>query len=112
MWICLNNVFISVVSKGEDKNKLCVRARRREHLAALFPKARIIEDGGTDYQYRAFIGREEVARVIGEALKNIDYDNFKSSVKDTTLHNGYSNVWGIMCDALEENNNEEPVAKR
>ncbi|HPT47830.1 MAG TPA: hypothetical protein PLM07_18280, partial [Candidatus Rifleibacterium sp.] len=102
MWICLNNAFISVVSKGEDASKLCVRARRREHLAVLFPGAKIIVHGGTDYQFRAYIARDEVARVIGEALKNINYDNFKDSVKDKPLHNGYSRFWCIMQDVIEE----------
>ena len=102
MWICLNNAFVSVVSKGDDAGKLCVRARRREHLVALFPGAEIIANGGTDYEFRAYIARDEVARVIGAALKNIDYKNFKNSVKDEPLHSGYSNVWAVMQDALEE----------
>jgi len=102
MWICLNNAFVSVVSKGDDAGKLCVRARRREHLTVLFPGAEIIANGGTDYEFRAYIARDEVARVIGAALKNIDYKNFKNSVKDNALHNGYNRVWGVMKDALKE----------
>lgn len=98
MWICLNNAFLSIVSKGGDKSKLCVRARRREHITNVFPDAQVIESTNTDYAFRAFIKRDEVARVIAGRLENIDYDNFKNSTAkvDHDLAHAYGQVWGAM----------------
>lgn len=102
MWICLNDAFISVVSKGEDKSQLCVRARRRSHLQVLFPDAEIIEGAGTDYAYRIFVDRKEVARVIGRRLADISYDNFKDSVGNYDLKRAYGKVWMIMSELQDD----------
>lgn len=36
MWICLNDAFVSAVQDRNNPNRLCVRARKREHLERLF----------------------------------------------------------------------------
>lgn len=103
MWICLNNAFLSIVSKGDDDNKLCVRARKRSHIAEIFPEvsSEIIESKDADYRFRVFIDRETVAKVIAVELKNISYDNFKNSVADKKLARAYGNIWAIMYDLQE-----------
>ncbi|WP_168794464.1 hypothetical protein [Paraburkholderia aromaticivorans] len=56
---------------------------------------------GRDYQFRAFIRRDLVSAVIAQALMEIDYGNFKNSVKDHYLHDAYAEVWGVMAGLQE-----------
>ncbi len=94
MWICLNDAFISIVTDEKDPTQLKVRARRRDHLKRLFPRARIHVDDKADYRFRIFTSREEVAGVIAAHVLDIHYPNFKSSVKDRQLHDMYALWWG------------------
>ena len=96
MWICTNNSFLSVVDKATNPDCLLVRARRKEHIEAVFPGAKIVETVRRDYLYRAEILRPAVASAIAEAVLSIDYDNFKNSVDDDDLHDAYSQVWSVM----------------
>lgn len=95
MWIFLNNAFVSIVSKGEDCNKLCVRARRRRDLKELFPDANIIEGVGTDYCFRVFVEREAVASIICSRIESLFYENF-CEMRDKELYRSYNQVWSII----------------
>jgi len=96
MWICFNNAFLSIVDKSNVPGCLLVRARRRQHLLAVFPNAKVNESFGTDYRFRADIPREEVARVVAAQVMAIKYSNFKNSVDDDRLHSAYNSVWATM----------------
>lgn len=96
MWILLNDGFLSVVDKSMRNNHLLVRSRCREHLLAVFPKADVRESFNTDYRFRADIPRAEVAQVIAERISDIDYKNFKDSVKDRPLHDAYMACWNVL----------------
>jgi hypothetical protein len=105
MWIAMNNAFLSIVQpKAKDlpkperrlKSPMMVRARKANHLTAIFPDHRIYQWKGRDYPARVFVEREELASRIGAAILAIGYDNFKNSVKDDPLHDAYSAVWGVM----------------
>lgn len=96
MWNFLNNSFISVVAKAPNPNQLVVRARVEGHIEAVFPNAKVIRDASGDYLFRAFIDREEVAEAMYQAVMNIDYPNFKNSIKDNRYHDACSRVWGVM----------------
>lgn len=96
MWIMLNNAFISVVDKAPDPTQLVVRARVEGHIEAVFPKAEVIRDASGDYLFRAFIDRADVADAMFKAVMDIDYPNFKNSIKDDAYHNACSSVWGVM----------------
>ena len=98
MWICLNNAFLSIVDKAENKANLLVRARRKGDIKRVFPNAIERHTRGTDYAYRADIKREDVALTIAHNIDEINYDNFKNSVEDHQLHNAYAKVWGIMAN--------------
>ncbi len=103
MWIALSDAFLSIVSKGKDKSKLCVRARRREHIERVFPGEPVIDNAGTDYPFRAYIGRDKVADVISRQLKNLCYNNFKNSAKnDADLARAYGWVWAVMLQLRED----------
>ena len=96
MWICLNNSFLSAVSDRNDPEGLVVRARKRGHLVDAFKghDINIIKSPvGSDYAYRIRIKRKALAAIMAEKITNIDYDNFKNSVKDVKLHDMYLKWW-------------------
>jgi hypothetical protein len=92
MWFCFNDGFISVV-ESRDPSILSVRARRRQHLANIFPGENIIETKHSDYRWRVFVSREKMAKIVSDRVMNINYDNFKDSVEDKGLHDLYAGFW-------------------
>jgi hypothetical protein len=92
-WFCFNDAFVSAVESPDDPNVLVVRARRKEHLENLIPNCSIITNGGTDYKYRTMIDREKFSNIVQNRVMNIDYDNFKNSVDDDSLHRLYEKFW-------------------
>ena len=96
MWICLNNAFISAVQHRDKPDHLMVRARMREHLAAVFPNVEIIETTKADYRWRVVVHKATFKQAVCQQVDRIDYDNFKNSVEDHDLHDCFSQVWGIM----------------
>ena len=96
MWICLNDAFLSIVKNRNDDKTLLVRARSQEHLENIFPTCDFWFDGNADYPFRAYIERDVVAKVIGQNLMDIQYPNFKDSVKEHNLLSAYHKVWEIM----------------
>jgi hypothetical protein len=96
MWIFLKDSFLSIVDKAEAEGCLVVRARAKGDIERIFPKAVVLANRGTDYQFRAEISRTEVSRAIAAAVKGIDYPNFKGSVKEDARHDAYVGVWRVM----------------
>lgn len=103
MWLCLNNAFLSVVSKTPKSKTLLVRARRRGDIERVFPGAKVVTIPGRDYQFRADIDRKEVAAKVAEMVMGISYPNFKGSVtqEHDDLHHAYMKVWHVMADLQE-----------
>lgn len=103
MWICLNNAFLSIVSKDCTPDCLLVRARRRGDIETVFPstKGKVRRTVGNDYLYRAEVPRSEVGAALAAQAQSIDYDNFKNSVKNRSLHDAYAAVWHNIS-ALQE----------
>ncbi len=101
MWIFLNDAFLSIVT---DRNsaKLLVRARLSGDIERVFPGAKVAEDMGTDYRFRAWIERETVADTLHHAVTDINYGNFKNSVQDHARHDAYFGVWNVMHRAQEK----------
>jgi hypothetical protein len=94
MWICLSNAFVSVV-KDQHSDNLMVRARRREHLEALFgERAKIIETKApADYRWRVIATRKQVADLLVRQVNELSYGNFKATVGNRKLHDLYLNFW-------------------
>ena len=95
MWICLNDAFISAVESDDDPSILKVRARKKEHLKQLFPERTIYTTKHTDYAHRVFVGRKAFTKMLAQRVAEIDYGNFKDSVKDNDLHNLYADFWEL-----------------
>ena len=97
MWICLSDAFLSIVHKDCEQDELLVRARRPGDIQKVFPDAKVNKTVGNDYLFRAVIKREVVARALADqALNQIDYPNFKNTVRDNKLHSAYNRIWHVM----------------
>ena len=107
MWVCLNNAFISVV-KDDLSEDYKVRARIREDLESLFDEDRILESTKTDYRFRVYATKEEVAKLMLDAVDNIDYTNFKDSVKEKWRHDAYLDIWQVMYREQTDRYGYEP----
>ena len=94
MWFCFNKAFVSIVAL-HNSDRLLVRSRKRMHLVRLFPMRRdeIETTPERDYRFRITASREEMAGLVAASVKEIDYPNFKNSVKDPGLHDMYSAWW-------------------
>jgi len=98
MWLCLNDAFLSLVSKDCADDELLVRARRKGDIEKVFPKAKVKRNTSADYLYRAVIPRKDVALALANAVGDINYGNFKNAVDDDALHAAYSKVWMAMAE--------------
>lgn len=98
MWICLSDAFLSIVHKDCQPDELLVRARRQGDIQKVFPDAKVKKTIGNDYLYRAVIKREVVAKALADqALSQIDYPNFKNTVRDNKLHSAFNAIWHTIA---------------
>ena len=93
MWIQFNNAFLSIVENRDNKLQLLVRARVKGDIEKVFPEANVFEDDNADYKYRALISKAKVAARMMLKMTEINYDNFKNSVKEIDRKEAYSEVW-------------------
>ena len=81
MWFCFNDGFVSAV-ESDDPDLLMVRAREEQHLRNIFGKGiKIMVTPQNDYRYRVFVSREHWADIVSKRILDINYGNFKDSVK-------------------------------
>jgi hypothetical protein len=101
MWVFLKDSFLSIVADSGHKDRLLVRARIKGDLERAFPSAQVFSLKRSDYRYRAFIDRAEVARTIAAQVEAITYPNFKDEVQRVSggaRHHAYFDVWAVMRD--------------
>ena len=102
MWLLIPEGFYSIVQKPAE-TELCVRARdsgdldrlRESYMPGLGPTK---ETPGSDYRYRAWIGRDALAEGLGAIGRDLAYSNFKSEVgrRDPERAHLYSRVWSTL----------------
>lgn len=103
MWLYTNKGFLSIVENFHDRTQLLVRGRFDGDIEALFPNAKIEVDAGTDYKYRTFLPRKEVTERVKTYMESeLNYSNYKNSVKDIERIPAYHKVWHTMYDAQQE----------
>lgn len=110
MWVFLNNAFVSIVAlTGDDQDRLMVRARASGDISRFFGQT--VEETrttNTDYRYRRIVSREEVMTALAKSVEQLDYPNFKNSVKAHDRHDAYEGVWWCMFDF--QSKRERPIA--
>lgn len=106
MWLFTQDGFYSVVADKDDTNIVWVRARVEADLVRLRDRYRavtgpITEKFQGDYAYRFSMTRVEFARVMFESAIDIDYFNFKDTVR-AKIGNVramlYESVWWRMMN--------------
>lgn len=128
MWVFLTDAFFSVVDKKAKETKakfnreakpadlLVVRARKagdieRVFNATLGKKVKVAVSNTTDYRFRAFVRRDDFAKVMLAEIDRITYGNFKNEVFEPDRHNAYNSVWGAMLrlqDAAQQRGKAQP----
>jgi Fe2+ or Zn2+ uptake regulation protein len=68
----------------------------------------IQESNDSDYKYRATAPREDVAKAFMQAIKEIDYSNFKDEVQKRQGY-GRASVYGWVWDSLYTIQKEEDL---
>jgi hypothetical protein len=111
MWIFLNNAMLSIVEHNELPGFLHVRARLKGDIERVFPGERVIETPKADYRFRATINSSHVKRAMANAVDDIDYTNFKGSVKDHDRHDYYMDVWSAGM-AAQARSSSKRASKR
>lgn len=103
MWIVMNNSFVSIVEDRNVKGRVAVRARVENDLIALFPnhKNEIITTDDSDYRFRLFLDKKYVSEIVANRILNIEYDNFKDSVKQGWRKKAYMAIWSVMYDVQD-----------
>jgi hypothetical protein len=76
----------------------------KEHLEIYFNEFKINYTPNRDYQYRIFIAKKYFADHMHSIVQDIDYPNFKSSIKDKKLGAVASMVWHNVFVGLDEGN--------
>lgn len=108
MWSMTEDGFVSIVNKGGG---LQVRSRDRESIErfcdlARVKRSRIVEDGGTDYQYRVRrVAKKDVKRYLCATVDAVTYTNFKDRAKvsrGAAYAKALSDVWLAMWSMEDE----------
>ena len=102
MWILMNDAMLSIVRHKDRTDDLLVRARIAGDIERVFPDAQVVEGAGTDYRFRAAVPRSTVAEAVSRRLLDIDYGNFKNSVREPERHDAYFDVWHAMYGMQEK----------
>jgi len=98
---------------------ICVRARDKQSLENLIKKMNdsqfiveytdIIDNQGSDYQFRIWVLRDTMAMFVSAYLKDLNYSNFKDKAEHK-YHSVFSRVWGVLWDLAKSkkshNNNQ------
>lgn len=114
MWITTNKGLFSIVQHRDKHDMVLVRARAYDHIKYFEARVRVnsefakanIKSGmlknefsGTwvdrkaDYPHRMEVSKDLVGSVLSELAQEIDYTNFKDSVKDPKMHSAYMDAY-------------------
>jgi len=102
MWILMNDAMLSIVRHTQQPGVMLVRARLAGDIERIFPAAQVVVGGGTEYRFRAVLLEAEVADAVSRRLLDINYGNFKASVREPKRHDAYFKVWSTMHRLQEQ----------
>lgn len=100
MWLFNSDGFVSIVADKDDPDngELLVRSRDKTHITNLFPSAEVFSKLPSDYQWRAWVSREEVIEAMIKRVEGLNYTNFKNSIplEYDRYHDACIDVWSAM----------------
>jgi hypothetical protein len=109
MWIFTTEGFTSVVAydarrggpRSEAEETLVVRSRVRSDLKDVVSRcqAEVLATPRSDYPFRAFVQRDDMASYVADSVKGIDYPDFKSEVDRKLGHERHDvllSVWSTL----------------
>lgn len=109
MWLFTNHGFFSIVKIiNASPDAFYVRARRKEHLESYFNDKAIIQSENSDYRYRVILTRQDLFNFYAALPIDIDYTNFKDSIKDPALQAFATKVW--LDGYLQLDDREKPFS--
>lgn len=98
MWMMSTDGFISVVAHRDLPGVMMVRARVKADLERIFGPDRQIETWpGADYLYRVLVDREELAQIVADQVRDVDY---WSHAKDEMIKRSPKTEHGTRSKAL------------
>ena len=112
MWIINTDGFYSVVAIDEEPEQLLVRTRTKGDAKRFAVRCAprlgyeptIFKTPERDYAFRMVVPRAVVGRIMGEAIDQIDYDNFKDAVakrRGWDREAVYASVWTVLYNGLQ-----------
>jgi|TARA_R110002020_G_scaffold197254_1_gene398325 hypothetical protein len=101
MWLFLSNGVLSVVNHRDLEDTVLVRARVREHISYYFGNEGIYVDMEADYPYRYNLEKEGFKEFLAEYVDEMEYDNFKNSVRSSAMKGACMRVWTVIWDAFD-----------
>jgi hypothetical protein len=101
MWIFTPNSFLSIVAPtpgtpAQRNDCLVVRGRVKGDIELIFPHAIVSNTPNRDYAFRAVLPRAEVAAAVAMQVFELNYTNFKNSIKEEDRHTAAHRVWAVM----------------
>jgi hypothetical protein len=95
MWIATKDGLLSAVQSRKSKGLMVVRGRNRRHLVKLAKESGrpIHRTDDADYPYRVFVSRSTLATFLVKEVLDINYANFKDSVKDKQYSDFLLRTW-------------------
>jgi hypothetical protein len=102
MWIFTSGCFVSIVEDCASADRLIVRGRFKgdvERFLNPLPSGvsvREIVTPAADYRFRATVDRSDVCAAVVRASYEVDYPNFKNSMKADWRHRVAMGVWSIL----------------
>ena len=91
MWIQFNNAFLSIVENRDNKLELLVRARVKGDIEKIFLMLMFLKMIVQIINLGHLFQKPVAAKMMFK-MTDINYDNFKNSVKEIERKNAY-NVW-------------------
>lgn len=99
MWIYTKYGFYSIVFKPNEGWH--IRARVKEDLKRIGLEA-LESYKGSDYPWRAIVGKQEIDRIFNLLGESIDYSNFKGQIssdpEQSNRHDIYFDIHGRTCN--------------
>lgn len=116
MWVFTTERFFSVVENAQDRARVIVRARNKEHIENLLKvmnwRCEIHHLETADYPARIILKKEEWAWYLTGAALEIDYTNFKDRVTapeawGENQHTAMLALWQAIYRALDERRGDD-----